>query len=316
MQSTGRFSKELNELRSRSYAHCQSCGSSLPRDIAAYAGYATDGSPLYVGNCCLQKIHELATHVYWWWEADKRVDPNTKLWRYMDLAKFLNLLETESLFFARADKLGDPFEGASGISDREQEWDAFYLNYFRDAVRNPPNGAAPTEDAVEENARRLLSQIRSGAELDRKSTFVSCWHANTGESEALWRLYCPLGSTGVAIETTAKRLIEALENDGSLKLGRVQYIDFRQSFAGFHDRIFWKRSSLAHEAEVRAVFANRFSQECDGVAKIVNIEKLCLSVVPSPFAPAWFEGLIKSVADRYGFKFPVAKSELLAMPFF
>lgn len=34
------------------------------------------------------------------------------LWRYMDFVKFISLLETNTLFFARADKLGDPFEGS------------------------------------------------------------------------------------------------------------------------------------------------------------------------------------------------------------
>ena len=36
----------------------------------------------------------------------------TKLWRYMDFAKFVSLLESRALFFVRADKLDDPFEGA------------------------------------------------------------------------------------------------------------------------------------------------------------------------------------------------------------
>ena len=36
---------------------------------------------------------------------------NAVLWRYMDFTKFISLLDTSSLFFARADKLGDLFEG-------------------------------------------------------------------------------------------------------------------------------------------------------------------------------------------------------------
>lgn len=51
------------------------------------------------------------------WEPDRRCAPGQKLWRYMDLAKFLALLEDRALYFARADKLGDPFEGAAGIAD-------------------------------------------------------------------------------------------------------------------------------------------------------------------------------------------------------
>jgi hypothetical protein len=39
---------------------------------------------------------------------------------------------------------------------------------------------------------------------------------------------------GVAIQTDARLLTEALGNDPQIKLGRVQYVDFRKAFAGFH----------------------------------------------------------------------------------
>lgn len=315
MKSTGRFTADLKTLRARSYDKCQSCGTQLPKDVAAYAGYANDGSPRYVGSCCLHQIQELASHIYWWWEVDKRVKPATKLWRYMDLSKFLHMLETKSIFFARADNLGDPFEGASGVADRESEWDSYYLDFFKSAIRNPPVGGAPPEAEVEVDAAMLLRQMREGAEADRKSTFVSCWHANDGESEALWRLYCPPTSAGVALETTADRLTAALK-DSDIELGQVQYVDFRRSFAGLHDRIFWKRSSLKHEAEVRAVFKHQFTEDSAGITRLVDIEKMCISVVPSPFAATWFGPLIKSVAERYGLRLNVTKSELLAQPFF
>lgn len=218
-------------------------------------------------------------------------------------------------FFSRADNLGDPFEGASGVADREIEWDKFYLEFFSDAVRNPPSRNSPFETEIEADATRLLKQMRASAEAERKSTFVSCWHANEGESEALWRLYCPPYSSGVALETTAERLTAAL-GDSDIELGQVQYVDFRRSFAGIHDRIFWKRSSLRHEAEVRAVMKHRFGKESGGVSRLVDIETLCVSVVPSPFAAAWFGPLIKSVTERYALNLNIAKSELLAQPFF
>jgi len=191
----------------------------------------------------------------------------------------------------------------------------FLPGLFRRIIRNPPHGSAPAEARVEADAARLLKQIRAHAEADRKATFVSCWHANDGESEALWRLYCPLGSTGVAIETTAERLSVSL-GDSDIELGRVQYVDFRKSFAGLHDRIFWKRSSLRHEAEVRAVFKQSFSRESTGVHRLIDLDRLCVSVVPSPFAGSWFDELIQSVAKTYGYKLNISKSELLSHPFF
>jgi hypothetical protein len=319
LESTGRFNAELRALRSNSYDRCQSCGAQLRREVAAYAGYAADGGARYVGECCFQELNELATHVYWWWEADKRVEPSTTLWRYMDLAKFLQLLEGSALFFSRADKFEDRFEGASGLASREKEWDSFYLDYFRRVVRSPPPGvttALLAEDAVEQNAQRLLASIRDGAIRARRSTFVSCWHANSGESEALWRLYCPPGSSGVVIKTTAGRLMSALDPNAPVELGRVQYVDFRTSFAGFHDRIFWKRKSLSHEAEVRAVIARGPSEDRSGVSVSINLSELIEVIVPSPLAPAWFSTLLGSITERFNLQIPVQESELRAQPFF
>ncbi|MFN8224152.1 MAG: hypothetical protein U0R50_13000 [Gaiellales bacterium] len=37
---------------------------------------------------------------------------DTVVWRYIDLAKLISLLDHRALYFARADTLGDPHEGA------------------------------------------------------------------------------------------------------------------------------------------------------------------------------------------------------------
>ena len=40
---------------------------------------------------------------------------NSKIWRYMDFTKFIDMLDKSALFFTRVDKLGDPFEGSCPI---------------------------------------------------------------------------------------------------------------------------------------------------------------------------------------------------------
>jgi hypothetical protein len=121
---------------------------------------------------------------------------------------------------------------------------------------------------------------------------------------------------GVAIQTDARLLTEALGNDPQIKLGRVQYVDFRKAFAGFHDRIYWKRRSLSHEAEVRAVIQRLDVQEDEGLAISIDIQKLLLSVVPSPFAPGWFASLVESTMRRFSVDSNVSLSELLSEAFF
>lgn len=318
MESTGRFTPALRRLVHGSYDECRCCGSRIPPKTPALAGYDADEKEAYVGPCCEVTLKERASHIYWHWHADRRCTPEQKLWRFMDFAKFVSLLEDGALFFARADKLGDPFEGAAGIRERQPVWDEFYLKFFREAVETAPSQTTlPPPEHLDKEADRLLDEMRRGAEYDLTRTFANCWHSNTVESEALWRLYCPPPHPGVAVQTTASALIESFGPDAEIELGRVQYLDFRTAFAGPYERIFSKRKSLSHEAEVRAVINNRFMRDPPaGLLLPVNLSQLVLAVIPSPFAPSWLHGLVEKTLKRYELDLPLCESELLAEPFF
>ncbi|KAF5417648.1 MAG: hypothetical protein C5S38_01290 [Candidatus Methanophagaceae archaeon] len=43
---------------------------------------------------------------------EKPSDEDIKIWRYIDFTKFVSLLDKKALFFARADRLSDSFEGS------------------------------------------------------------------------------------------------------------------------------------------------------------------------------------------------------------
>lgn len=319
MKSTGRFTPALRKLTHYGYDHCSKCGRSLPRGVPAYAGYAAAGAEIYVGECCKASISELASHIYWWWSTYKRPTPSAVLWRYMDFSKFVALLKDEALHFARADHLGDPFEGARGLADRKSEWKAHCLEYFRHAIRTAPG--QPEEisaEQVEQQAERLFLDFEVIGEREIQSTFVSCWHANDGESEALWRLYCPPPSAGIAIRTDFGALDNALDGSFDVKFGYVQYVDFAKHFAGTYDRIFWKRASFRHEAEVRAVIAKDWTNTSSesGLHVRVDLSQAVKAIVTSPFAPRWFDSVVKETMQRFGLDIPVTSSALRAEPFF
>ncbi|MGB2715420.1 MAG: hypothetical protein WBC51_14660 [Vicinamibacterales bacterium] len=234
----------------------------------------------------------------------------------MDFARFVALLEQQALHFARADQFDDRFEAASGVQDLKARWDAHYLDFFRHAIRTAPRlSEPPPDEEVEREAARLLREFSQSAALDRERLFVSCWHANAGESEALWRLYCPPSTAGLAIQTTAERLLKAV-GEVPVKVGKVQYIDFAKGFAGIHERIFTKRKSLSHEVEVRLVIQEFHSTDEIGKSIPVNLECLVVSVVPSPFAPRWFTRVVEATLRRYRVSVPLRPSEILAEPFF
>ncbi len=318
MKSNVNFTPALRRLVYHSYDVCGRCGMKIIAPKPALAGYDADGAPTYVGACCQNTLVGLASHIYWSWHADRRCVPTQKLWRYMDLAKFLSLLEDRTLFFARSDKLGDPFEFASGLAERQAVWDNHYLSFFREAISTVPGRAEPpTEEELVNESARLLSEMRMGVERERHRTFANCWHGNSVESEALWRLYCPPPQPGVMIQTTAEALENALGDAADVEVAHVQYLDFKTAFAGPYERIYTKRKSLAHEAEVRAVL-KRLSIEDPpaGLMLQVDLHELVQGVVPSPFAPPWLHDLIEKTLKRHGLSLPLRKSELLAEPFF
>ena len=109
------------------------------------------------------------------------------LWRYMDFAKFVSLLEHRALFFARADKLGDPFEGAwSDVNHKLLE-----------------QGKKAETNKDVSNWMEAWSLIARSARDQRRFTLVNCWHASDHESEAMWRLYSGVGY-GIAVRTDFK----------------------------------------------------------------------------------------------------------------
>jgi hypothetical protein len=58
------------------------------------------------------------------------------------------------------------------------------------------------------------------------------------------------------------------------------------------------------------------AQDEVGLLMPVDIQKLLLSVVPSPFAPGWFASLVEATMKRFGVDANVTRSEILSEPFF
>lgn len=162
------------------------------------------------------------------------LDTSVRVWRYLDLAKFIWLLENKKLYLSRLDLLNDPYEGTTPRP----------LTVLRD------------QQLHEHGAKQLAAQIPNINQQSRKSLYINCWHLGNAESEAMWRLYCP-NDSGVAIQTTYQKLVASIENDPICYIGSVTYIDYEswQEFPWNIDfyPVMHKRISFAHEKEVRLV---------------------------------------------------------------
>jgi hypothetical protein len=94
---------------------------------------------------------------------------NAALWRYMDLTRFIALLERRALFFAALRDLPDRFEGLV-----------------------TPNLLAQA---------RAMPGLLNSWELVRLMTYVNCWNEDASESMALWSLYASQAG-GLAIRSS------------------------------------------------------------------------------------------------------------------
>lgn len=213
------------------------------------------------------------------------------LWRYMGFTKLLSLLDRSALFFCRADKLGDPFEGS--ISSASQQ-------LLLDDRPNEPFRLEPFD--LRQVPRRML---------------VNCWHKSESESEAMWRLYAK-DREGIAIKTVSSRFKEAFVDEQTVYAAPVQYRDYQSEVIPFGNAMlpyFFKRLSFQHEREVRALIYQGSSNEAllynaVGCYCEVGLTILIEEIVVAPFAENWFVDLVRSVSGRYGLGDRVRESEL------
>jgi len=111
---------------------------------------------------------------------------NARLWRYMDLAQFLSILDKQALFFPSVATLAkaDPYEGEP----------------------------LPTKlRAAQARGAAALHAFRLNCEVFKYLNFYNCWHMNDSESDAMWKVYLK-GSQGIAIQSTVARIKSSLQN--------------------------------------------------------------------------------------------------------
>jgi len=223
----------------------------------------------------------------------------------MDFSKYVAMISRRALYFARADKLGDPFEGS-------------ITHLTRSMIE-----AQLAAEHMTANPGVLSSTFR---EWVRQWIFVNCWHMNECESAAMWRLYART-TDAVAVQSTYARLAGCLPE--YVFLGKVWYVDYDRSVIP-ETNIFYalmhKRRSFEHECELRAVWMDLPKEESAVPALVPNPEngryvpvdlaQLVERVLVAPTAPLWFRDAVQSVTERYGCGFPVSQSDLDAKPMF
>lgn len=222
------------------------------------------------------------------------------LWRYLDAAKLLDFLHSQTLFACRGDQFSDKFEGA-----------------FTESLKHA------IEKSYEDN--NINFTYEEFKQRIRERVFVNCWHRSYDDSMAMWSIY---GSSecSVAITTTVGKLRQTLREQRLphlVSIERVEYVkhwrDPKLDISPYSRVFAYKTKAYEFEKEVR-VLIDRSVDEFDtdipeiGMPIKVSLQTLLRSIVIAPEAPPWFEKLIREVAAKYGVTAHVRRSKLASEP--
>lgn len=211
-------------------------------------------------------------------------DNNTIVWRYIDFTKFVDLINSGTLYFQRADRFEDPYEGLYPV-------------------------------------KAIIDTEFKEYDIVRKQTFVNCWSMADNESAALWKIYSD-SKNSIAIQTTFDRLKNSIEGaEENVYASVVRYKDYNKTdFFGIINENIWapahrgatvfpiiyKRTSFSFENELRMIYVNTpvkydiDESKIEGGKRIkVDLEKLIDKIHLSPYSEQWFRDLIIGLLQKY-----------------
>lgn len=238
------------------------------------------------------------------------------VWRYMDLASLLWILESEKIHFSSPlQSFDDPYETTlpkAWYEFREEQWKEIGGHWDHDP-------------------EKFWQERSEDREEMRENIYANCWHANQTESAAMWELYGEDKST-VAIRTTIKDLKRAFshQEEYAIAIGDVNYVDFdsgkediseedmekiRRVHSGNADSIgltLLKRKEFSHEKELRCVVLDGVIPEwvddyngysanrnvCEPVNVCVNIDDLIKEIRLPPGTDRWLERTVIDAVEN------------------
>ncbi len=252
----------------------------------------------------------------------KPEDENVKIWRYLDLTKFLSILNKNALFFSRIDQLGDPFEGSLPNTEGQE-----LLEHIKQLPRNI--------NSLPESERPYTLTYYL-----RKTCYAYSFHVNSFESAALWSIYTK-SQQGVAIQSTYKRLCESFSeySENDVSIGLIKYIDYISDkipvYQNMLTPLLCKRKSFEYEMELRAIiffpsqFQPSYSEDYYGVDLSnqqgfhkhiqnyppgfyvpVNLKILIEKIYIAPTTKPWIRDIISSLIKKFEINKEIHQSDL------
>lgn len=233
--------------------------------------------------------------------------------KYMDLTKFISLLQRQALFFCRLDKLEDQFEGITPKTNFEDR--VKYRQYLRDSGYI----TIPLPD------EKIIEDVNKFYETEKQYKFlfcVNCWNLYDGESAALWKIYSDF-SKGIMLKSTVSRLEKAFNNEEKeIQLSIITYRDYHKDKipdGNLNFPVIHKHKAYSYEEEIRLIhFVNDKPWEKDwkseeieeGLFLKTDLNELIDEIIIGPYSPKWFLKLVTDLTIKHGLNKRIEKSEL------
>lgn len=251
----------------------------------------------------------------------KPEDEEQKIWRYMDITKYISMIEKKALYFSRADLLGDPFEGSIPEAIGQKNFNEIFKTQFEEMTKT-------RTDKV-----KFPSTFH---DFIRKSCYACCFHMSSDESAALWSIYSK-SNQGIAIQSTFKKLCDCFKDYSkpTVGIGTINYIDYSQNTIPVEKStvspLLYKRKSFECEKEIRALILDDseiIGTNSDtgnstieihidlkpGIIVPINLDTLIDQVIIAPDSPEWIKDLLESIMEKYGIQKKVVLSSLDKSP--
>ena len=223
-------------------------------------------------------------------KVEESLSIDTKLWRYMDLAKFVSLLDKKTLWLARSDTFRDQSEG-----------------------RFPSEMRAAIEKAYESFDSEGDSPIKTADDFQVylcRNAYISCWHKNVDENMVMWELY-GRDCNSVAVQTTVEKLednICSIDSDGlEFHLKNVQYsrAEDVKGKLNYSAPFFIKRPHYSFEKEARILLSTYSSispkkETPRGFEVKLDVSNSIEKILVHPDSDEWFIEVVKSISKKYG----------------
>ena len=239
---------------------------------------------------------------------------SVRIWRYMTFTKFMSLVDRAALYFARVDRLGDPFEGSYARKNLSGDLRPEEMIQSYESIEPGSKwvGSAP-----------MTPEHRAWSfNYGQRSTFANCWHMNDYESAAMWSVYSRSGE-GIAIQSTYQRLRDSFtspDHNQDVTIGTVKYIDYDRETVPESSVLYpylHKRKSFEYEHELRALLIDTLTAPpAPGKYIDVTLSSLIEAVYVSPRSSDWFTDLVRSMVagmaarHNFGRDVPVINSRL------